>query len=341
MTVPCEFGALASAEVGINRLKKVYFPYCIRTLRSSRINLQVRNVKHITSGKMVTHAKLQRKVERNMMMKVWNKKGMPGVRKASRMKSITTVARLLLFVGLAGILVAPATAGADNNPVRILFVTGGGFHDFATQEGILTEGLRKRFGEANIEFTVDHEAGKDPTFVPQRFSDPDFVKGYDLVLYNMGLSREQKPETAQAIIDSHVKHGVPAALIHGSTHSYRHTGNRNWFAFLGARSMSHERHRAFTNEVLVDAHPVMRDFPNPWAQEKGELYIISEVFPTATVLARAMGTSPARYQPTIWVNEYKGVRVFVTTIGHHNETMSSDVYLNLIYNGMKWAMDRE
>ncbi len=228
-----------------------------------------------------------------------------------------------------------AAATADDDKLKILFITGGGWHDFTAQEKILTKGIGERL---NVEFTVDHEAGDDPAHRLRRFEDPDWAKGYDLVLYNMSLSTDQKPETAQAIIDSHVKHGVPAALLHGSTHSYRRSGNENWFRFMGGRSMRHERQGGFTNEVLVKDHPVMRGFPAPWVQPQGELYVIEEMFPTATALAHAMGTNPEKHQPTIWVNEYKGVRVFVTTIGHHNETMASDVYLDLVSRGIQWAV---
>ncbi|MFU8848535.1 MAG: ThuA domain-containing protein [Opitutales bacterium] len=251
--------------------------------------------------------------------------------------------RRLLASTLASIIAifvfsACASISTDTDEtLKVLFITGGGWHDFSDQEKVLAEGLSERL---NIEFTIDHTAGSDPSYRPERFDDPDWVKGYDLVLYNMSLSRRQQSETAQAIIDSHVKHGVPAVLLHGSTHSYRHTGNENWFNFLGAKSMSHEAQGAFTNEVLQPDHPVMQGFPNPWAQEQGELYRIEAVMPTATVLTQAMGKNPERYQPTIWVNEYAGVRVFVTTIGHHTATMASDTYLDLLTRGILWAVGR-
>ncbi len=101
--------------------------------------------------------------------------------------------------------------------------------------------------------------------------------------------------------------------------------------------MNHEAQGGFTNEVVVKDHPIMQGFPDPWAQEQGELYRIEEVMPTATVLARAMGTDPAIYHPTIWVNEYEEVRVFTTTIGHHTETMATDTYLDLLSRGILWA----
>lgn len=226
-------------------------------------------------------------------------------------------------------------AGANEHKLKILFITGGGWHDFTAQEKILTKGIGERL---DVEFTVDHEAGDKPAHQLLRFEDSDWAKGYDLVLYNMSLSTNQKPETAQAIIDSHVKHSVPAVLLHGSTHSYRHTGNKNWFRFMGGRSMRHERQGGFTNEVLKEDHPIMRGFPVPWVQPQGELYVIEEMFPTATTLAHAVGTSSEKHQPTIWTNEYEGVRVFVTTIGHHNETMASDIYLDLVSRGIQWAV---
>ncbi len=247
---------------------------------------------------------------------------------------------VLIPASIISFLSLPACATVPNDrneTLQVLFITGGGWHDFVAQETVLTEGLGKRL---NVEFTVDHTAGRSPRHRPERFDDSDWAEGYDLILYSMSLSRDQKPETAQTIIDSHVKHGVPAVLVHGATHSYRNTGNENWFKFMGAKSMSHEALGAFTNEVIEPEHPVMQGFPNPWAQEQGELYRIEEVMPTATVLAHAMGRNPERYQPTIWVNEYKGVRVFVTTIGHHTETMATDTYLDLLSRGILWALGR-
>ncbi len=230
---------------------------------------------------------------------------------------------------------AGATTRTKETPMKILLITGGGWHDFHAQKTILTEGLGQRL---RVEFTVDDEAGTDPTAVPSRFPNPDWAAGYDLVLYNISLSRDQTAETAQAIIDSHVKHRVPAALLHGSVHSYRFAENPNWFRFLGGRSMRHERQHPFANEVLDPDHPVMAGFPDPWRQPQGELYVIEEIFPTATPLAHAYGVETETRHPTIWVNEFENVRVFVTTIGHHNETMAADTYLDLLARGILWAV---
>ncbi|MBT4223529.1 MAG: ThuA domain-containing protein, partial [Opitutae bacterium] len=46
-------------------------------------------------------------------------------------------------------------------------------------------------------------------------------------------------------------------------------------------------------------------------------------------------------QACIWTNEYGKARVFATTIGHHNSTMSSKEYLDLIANGVRWVTRSE
>jgi type 1 glutamine amidotransferase len=37
------------------------------------------------------------------------------------------------------------------------------------------------------------------------------------------------------------------------------------------------------------------------------------------------------------VNQYGEGKVFATTIGHHNETVSTKEFLDLITNGVRWA----
>lgn len=255
------------------------------------------------------------------------------------LSTVTAAIAAALTLVLAGTAQAQASdcgCGGNNNPepLNVLLVTGGGWHDFETQKEILTEGIGERL---NVNFTIDHEGGNDPTSELSLHEDHSWAEEYDLVMYNISYSVDQSPETAQHIIDGHVEHGVPAVLLHGSVHSYRRTGNENWFEFLGARSMRHESSRPVTHEVLDANHPVMAGFPDPWAPGQGELYVIEEFFPTATALAHAYGEDTEEHHTTIWVNEYKGVRLFVTTIGHHNETMEDDTYLDLVSRGILWA----
>jgi type 1 glutamine amidotransferase len=42
----------------------------------------------------------------------------------------------------------------------------------------------------------------------------------------------------------------------------------------------------------------------------------------------------------IWTNQYGKARVFGTTLGHHNETMGHEVYLDFVSRGLLWACDK-
>ncbi len=39
----------------------------------------------------------------------------------------------------------------------------------------------------------------------------------------------------------------------------------------------------------------------------------------------------------VWTNEYHGTRVFSTTIGHFDETVADDRYLDLVTRGLLWT----
>src|SRR5690625_7378291 len=63
--------------------------------------------------------------------------------------------KLLLSLYL---LTACAGQPAQPNSIRVLLVTGGGWHDYQAQEPLLTEGLSARVPE--IEWTVVHEGNQ-------------------------------------------------------------------------------------------------------------------------------------------------------------------------------------
>jgi len=142
-------------------------------------------------------------------------------------------------------------------------------------------------------------------------------------------------------VRAHVASKVPAVVLHCTMHSYNFRGDSPiWSQFLGVRTQRHQRQMPYTVETLRPEHPVMAKFPASWRTPQGELYEILEVFPTATPLAHAFGEESKKHQPTVWTNQFEGVRVFGTTMGHHNETMQSKEYLDLLAAGVLWATDR-
>jgi len=76
----------------------------------------------------------------------------------------------ILFT-LSVLIVSPFAIGAeDAKPLKVLFVMGGGYHDYAKQAPYLTEKLSER---VNVQIDIV-SGGKDSHSVPEIFSDPKF-----------------------------------------------------------------------------------------------------------------------------------------------------------------------
>jgi len=78
-----------------------------------------------------------------------------------------------------------------------------------------------------------------------------------------------------------------------------------------------------------------------WQDDPDELYEIKKVWPDCTPLAEAITPDKeSDRHPCIWINKYGKARVFGTTLGHGNETMSRSEYLDLVTRGLLWACDK-
>jgi uncharacterized protein len=243
------------------------------------------------------------------------------------------------FAGFAATLLLGLLAGrgeAQTRPLRVLLLTGGGYHDYPVQKDILSNGIARR---ANVTFTIDDEAGTNNNAAKlTRHQNDAWARDFDVVMYNICFADQKDAAYVNAIVKAHVAHGTPAVVIHCSIHSYNFRGdNPIWSMFLGVRSQRHQRQMPYTVEALAADHPIMKNFTAPWNTPQGELYEILDVYPTATPLAHAYGEEAKKHHVTVWTNQFAGVRVFGTTIGHHNVTMQTENYLNLMTAGLLWA----
>lgn len=254
--------------------------------------------------------------------------------------------------GLALILscsLAQFAAAQDSEPLRILQLTGGGpWHDYATQKDQIAEGLLERL--SNIEITTDYEGGDTVTmestdFHFSRHSEEDWAADFDLVIYNQCNLQVKDESYVKGIIAQHVKHQVPAVMLHCPIHLYQYAEGdaaAKWWDFVGAVSYAHEKENhpntsPYTIEVLEPQHQIMQHYPRSWRTPAGELYLIIDMHDDATPLSHAYSVETDSYAETAWTHEYQGVRVFTSSLGHHNESMGSDVNLNLVASGVLWA----
>jgi uncharacterized protein len=241
---------------------------------------------------------------------------------------------LLLLLSLG----ATSAAAQQARPIRALYVTGGGFHDFVAQEQIVPPGIAAR---TNIVWTVDHTAGKSTEILIPRHQTTAWADSFDVVVYNMSFSHVVDTTWIQRIAHAHRDKGVAAVILHGATHSYRRSTTQAWKELMGAASMRHDTQREFPRlERLVPDNPIVKPLPKEWGPGSDELYNIDRTWPTATPLVQAWSIEGEKHHPIAWTNTFGKAKVFVTTMGHTNRTMSDAAYLDLVTRGLLWTVGK-
>lgn len=244
---------------------------------------------------------------------------------------------LLISLLSLACLFAIAAPKEEVKPLKVLMITGGCCHDYENQKLILSEGLSAR---ANVEFTIVHEEGpegkKDKSHKISIYEKDKWAEGYDVVLHNECFGAVEDVAFVERIAKAH-HDGVPAVMLHCSTHSYRTAKTDEWRKCVGQTSMSHEKNRDLNVKNIAEGHPVMKGFPAEWLDAKDELYKNEKLWEHFVPLAKAYGEDTKMDHNVIWVNEYGKGKVFGTTLGHGNETMQSPVYLDLVARGLLWT----
>jgi type 1 glutamine amidotransferase len=243
----------------------------------------------------------------------------------------TLSALALLLVGISPL------AAQSTRPIRALYITGGGFHDFPAQEKIVPPGIAAR---TNIEWTIDNSAGDKTDVLIDRHKDTAWADQFDVVVYNMSFSYVVDVPWIERLVAAHRDKGVPAVILHGATHSYRRSESHAWQELMGAASFRHDRQRVFHVERIAPENPIVKDLPREWGPGSDELYNIEQPRATMTPLLQGWSIESEKHHPIAWTNTYGKARVFVTTMGHNNETMQMPEYLDMVTRGLLWTLGK-
>lgn len=252
-------------------------------------------------------------------------------------KCAVSLVSLFRWQALAGLWVALhatliSASAAETKPLRALLVTGGCCHDYPRQKDILPAGVSAR---ANVVWTVVHDPRTGTTGKIELYQKDDWAAGYDVVVHNECFADEKEVDWLERVVKPH-REGVPAVVIHCAMHCYRAPSDE-WFKFCGVTSHRHGSHFAYPIKIENAEHPIMKGFPPALKTPKDELYHIAKVWPTATPLASGYSHETKKDEVNIWVNTYGQGRVFGTTIGHYNETMEQDWFLDVLTRGLLWT----
>jgi type 1 glutamine amidotransferase len=125
-------------------------------------------------------------------------------------------------------------------------------------------------------------------------------------------------------------------------HCYR-TGTDDWFKFIGIQSTGHGPQEPIAIHFVDPAHPVTKGAVD-WTTVNEELYNNVKVFETAHPLALGKqvikqkdGSTKEVETVVAWGNQYGSTRVFSTTLGHNNATVSDARYLDMVTRGLLWS----
>lgn len=256
--------------------------------------------------------------------------------------------RTLTLVLVALALVASRSfAAATPKPLKALLVIGGCCHDYAAQKDILKAGLEQR---ANLKVDIAYSADKNTTPALPILGNPDYAKGYDVVIHDECSADIKDPALIAAVLAPH-RAGIPGVNLHCAMHSYRigppatpaEAGSERagWFEYLGLQSSGHGPKLPIVIDFSMGRSPIVKGFAQ-WTTGNEELYNNIQVYPTAKVLARGKQVVKEKENDfaVVWTNDYRGTRVFSTTIGHNNETVADARYLDLVTRGLLWACQK-
>jgi hypothetical protein len=192
---------------------------------------------------------------------------------------------------------------------------------------------------------VDDKSTKPPLPI---YGNPDYAKGYDVVVHDECSADISDPKVIADVLKPHVD-GIPAVNLHCAMHSYRFgdfgkpvtkgADNAKWYEYLGLQSTGHGPQEPIAIAFVDKDHPITKGLAD-WTTIKEELYNNISIL-GGHALAR--GTQKVKDKDVetvvIWTNEFgdKKTRVFSTTIGHNNETVSDARYLDLVTRGVLWA----
>jgi hypothetical protein len=261
--------------------------------------------------------------------------------------SILTGALALISLGSA----TQSLQAEEAKPLRVLLITGGCCHDYAAQKDILKKGIEER---ANVVIDQIH-TGDTTTHPPLAFlGNSNYAEGYDLVIHDECAADVSDPVLVEGVLKPH-RDGLPGVNLHCAMHSYR-IGNPNdpvtpgtphglWFEYLGLQSSGHGPQLPIKLTFTDKESPITKGMTD-WTTIHEEHYNNIHVFDTAhplvhgeQVVKQKDGSPKTNNFVVAWVNEYgpKKTRVFSTTIGHNNETVSDPRYLDLVTRGVLWA----
>lgn len=235
------------------------------------------------------------------------------------------------------LLIATTSVGAEPvKPLRALLIAGGCCHDYAQQKELLKAGIEAR-AHVTVDIHYNEDRSTKATF--SAYEKPNWAEGYDVVIHDECSADVKDLPYVENILKAH-REGVAAVNLHCAMHCYR-TGTDAWFKFVGIQSSRHGPQKPIEINYVERDHEAVKGLA-AWTTVNEELYNNLQLFDTAKPLARGKQDTGKSIDDAvvIWTNQYGKGRVFNTTLGHNNDTVSDARYLDMVTRGLVWACNK-
>jgi hypothetical protein len=275
---------------------------------------------------------------------------------ASPMNACRSLALTVALVAL------PAFAADTPKPLRALLITGGCCHEYGVQKDLLKSGI-----EARAHIVVDQVHSANTTGSPPLaiFRNPDYARGYDVVIHDECVGDLRDPAVFQGVLKPHLD-GIPGVNLHCAMHSYRFgdygqpvargAENARWYEYIGLQSTGHGPHEPIAIRFVNRDHPITRTLGD-WTTVNEELYNNVQILDGKVLATGKQVVKQSKRQPNgtmaeeaqtveaavVWTHEFgpKKTRVFSTSLGHHTATVADARYLDLVTRGILWAAGKD
>lgn len=221
------------------------------------------------------------------------------------------------------VLAAPAA-----NPPTVVFISGEDeYHSAETLPAFA------RFLETNSALKTIYLERKPK---PDRIENLEILDQADLVV--LYARRLTLPEDQLQRLQKYFESGKPVIGLRTASHAFQ-----NWLVFdrqvLGGNYGNHygkELRPAIRVNAAAKNHPILRGVPEQFASA-GSLYRNTPLQTNTTLLLT--GTVPGHTEPVAWTHDYKGGRVFYTSLGHPDD-FADPAFRTLLSNAIHWALDQ-
>ena len=229
-----------------------------------------------------------------------------------------------------------ADAFAGQPRINALVVSGGCCHNYGLQGQALMDAVNRALP---VDWTVAYQGGRGTRGDWPIYRDPKWADGFDIVIHNECSADVTDEQLVRRVTSAH-RPGPPAIVVHCAMHTFRAATFDDWREFLGVTTRRHTAAHNIKVKVASGVPEQFAGFKSDWTTPVHELYVIEKFWPGAKAIATAVSPEDQQEYPLAWTYDYRGTRVFGTTLGHGNDTWNDPAFQDLVVRAFRWALNR-